>query len=66
MNVKGHTETTYSLTGLTQAQAQELLEVACMDSEHVKLDVREPAIEETLNNFRQALLSAGVKRMTQE
>lgn len=65
MNVKGQTETTYSITDITEGQAQGLLTIACNDGELSSIDIKdggEFCLEETLNSLRQSLLAAGVKK----
>jgi len=54
MDVNTKTETTYDLTGLTETQAQDLLDLCLMRN------LKEGTREETLNTIRQTLLNAGV------
>ena len=69
MNVTKKTEVTYSLTDLTEQQAQDLLTLAAkasvstppegMKGIYIPVEAGE---FETLNNMRQTLLSAGLVR----
>lgn len=56
MNIDSTTTTTFSVQGITQHQAQDLLQIAIKNGSEA-LDADE---KETLNNFRQALMKAGV------
>lgn len=62
MNVKGRTETTYSITDMTEQQARDVLNVCVA----VQMPEFENEItldqQETLNNMRQALLASGLQR----
>lgn len=65
MNVKGQREITYSITDITEGQAQALLTIACNDGELSSIDIKdggEFGLEESLDNLRQALLAAGVNK----
>lgn len=65
MNVKGHKEITYSITNITEGQAQGLLTIACNDGELSSIDIKdggEFGLEETLDSLRQSLLAAGVNK----
>lgn len=60
MNVTGRTETHYSITDITEQQAQSILEIALtvqQNENDFSLDE-----QETANNMRQALLASGLKR----
>lgn len=56
MNIDSKTMTTYCVSGVTQHQAQDLLQIAIKNGSEA-LDADE---KETLNNLRQTLLAAGV------
>ncbi len=56
MNVTNKTVRTFTVSEITEDQAQDLLSIAHLHED--KFSERE---EETLNNLRQALLTAGVK-----
>jgi hypothetical protein len=64
MKVKSRTTRTYSITGLTQEEANDILNLCVGDEEHVKLDIVEPSIQITLDKVREALLNSGFKRET--
>ena len=57
MNVTKKTKVTYSLTDLTEQQAQDLLNISSLHE-----DTYNESETETLNNLRQTLLSAGLVR----
>ena len=57
MNVSKKTEVTYSLTDLTEQQAQDLLNISTLHE-----DTYNESETETLDNMRQTLLSAGLVR----
>ncbi len=57
MNIDSKTLTTYCVSGITQHQAQDLLQICLKPGTGETLDADE---KETLNNLRQTLLSAGV------
>jgi hypothetical protein len=59
VDVTVKTEKTY-LVVMTESQATDLLQVCVNDPDYVALDIREPSIEETLDDLRQVLLNAGV------
>lgn len=66
MNVTNKTRKTFSILDITEEQAQDLLSVACKiqtrpddQGEYIQLTGSEM---ETLNNFRKALLSAGLTK----
>jgi len=59
MNVTNKTTKTFDILGLTEQQAQDLLFIATNEETINTLAGRE---EETLNNLRQALLEAGIKK----
>ena len=58
MEVTVKTEKTYAVY-MTESQATDLLQVCVGDPDYVVLDIREPDIEETLNDLREGLLNAG-------
>ena len=61
MNVNKKTSTTYSLTHISEDEAQALLNIACRGCD--KATPNADTIElETLNNMRQAFLAAGLSR----
>lgn len=60
MEAKVNVEKTYDLTGLTETQAQDLLDVCVQDPERVGMDIRDPALGETLSSLRQSLLQVSV------
>lgn len=62
MDVKTKVTRTYDLLGLTEQQATDILDVCCGDDSRITLDIRDPALEETLNVLRNDLLNAGAKR----
>lgn len=57
MNVTNETTRLFTISELTEQQAQDLLNIAAVHE-----DKFSESEEETLNNLRQALLSAGVKK----
>ena len=57
MNVTKKTKVTYSLTDLTEQQAQDLLNISAVHE-----DTYNESETETLDNLRQSLLSAGLVR----
>ena len=62
MNVTNKTTRPFSVSEITEHQAQDLLSIAaCFPA-----DVFNESEEETINNLRQALLNAGVKKRGQE
>ena len=65
MNVKQNKIITYSITDITEVQAQGLLTLACNDGVLSSIDIKdggEFCLAETLDNLRQALLTAGVQK----
>ena len=60
MNINVKVEKTFDITGLTETQAQDLLDVCLQDDERITMDIRDPAIGETLSALRQALLTVSV------
>jgi hypothetical protein len=65
MNVNKKNEVTYSITDITEGQAQGLLTLACNDGGLSSIDIKdggEFCLAETLDNLRQALLTAGVEK----
>jgi len=58
MDITVKTEKTY-LVAITETQATDLLSICVGDPDYVVLDIREPSIEETLNDLREGLLNAG-------
>ena len=63
MNVTTKTTKTFAVTDLTEQQAQDLMNVACIisDGDRKALALFEGE-QETMNNLRQALLQAGVTK----
>ena len=69
MNVNKKTDVLYSIMDITPTQAEDLLTLSIKASLQTTIDGMkgfylpvEPAELETLNNLRQALLSAGIKK----
>ena len=60
MNVKTETKTRYSITDLTEQQAQDLLQLAANAEGYVALDIQDESIDETLNALRQSLMQSGL------
>jgi hypothetical protein len=56
VDIDSTTATTYSVSGITQYQAQNLLQIAIKNGS----DMLDDDEKETLNSLRQALLNAGV------
>ena len=61
MNVTNKTIRTFTVSEITEHQAQDLLSIAALHE-----DQYTDSETETLNNLRQALLNAGVKKRGQE
>ena len=60
MHINVKVEKTYDLTGLTETQAQDLLDICLGDPARIQIDIRDNSVEETLNTIRQALLNVSV------
>ena len=61
MNVTNKTTKLFSILDITETQAQDLLNLCIAAPEHLPMDILDDTTQETLNNFRQALLAAGLK-----
>ena len=62
MNVANKTTRTFDIFDLTEEQAQDLLNLCIAAPEHLPMDILDDTTQETLNNLRQALLEAGIKK----
>ncbi len=63
MKATTRTTRTVTLTDITEEDAQALLEVCIADADSpLRIDIHEGHIQTSLDNYRQALLSAGIKR----
>jgi len=61
MNVNEKTQKLFKITDITEDQAQALMNIACRACEKAPNNA-DPVELETLNNLRQAFLSAGIQK----